>query len=120
MNLLQLVLSKRRITGIFNQSIMEDGMLEPIVLFASGTDSAGGKGSEKSGRQDIEEPQASDDKRGKNNDGRAQQEDITNKATDEKENASITEPDTNLTGDTGNLDIGQTDLGASGSGAEDL
>ncbi len=32
---------------------------------------------------------------------------------------SITDADSPLTGDTGNLEIGQTDLGASGTGAED-
>lgn len=32
---------------------------------------------------------------------------------------SITDPESPLTGDTGNLEIGQTDLGASGTGAED-
>ena len=32
---------------------------------------------------------------------------------------SITDPDSPLTGDTGNLEIGQTDLGASGTGIED-
>jgi hypothetical protein len=32
---------------------------------------------------------------------------------------SITDPDSPLTGDTGNLELGQTDLGASGTGAED-
>jgi hypothetical protein len=32
---------------------------------------------------------------------------------------SITDPESPLTGDTGNLELGQTDLGASGTGAED-
>jgi hypothetical protein len=32
---------------------------------------------------------------------------------------SITDPNSPLTGDTGNLELGQTDLGASGTGAED-
>ncbi len=32
---------------------------------------------------------------------------------------SITDPHSPLTGDTGNLELGQTDLGASGTGAED-
>ncbi len=32
---------------------------------------------------------------------------------------SITDPDSPLTGDTGNLELGQTDLGASGTGSED-
>lgn len=32
---------------------------------------------------------------------------------------SITDPKSPLTGDTGNLELGQTDLGASGTGAED-
>ena len=32
---------------------------------------------------------------------------------------SITDADSPLTGDTGNLELGQTDLGASGTGAED-
>ncbi len=38
----------------------------------------------------------------------------------EPSDKSITQPDTDLTGDTGNLNKGQTDLGASGTGAEDL
>ena len=32
---------------------------------------------------------------------------------------SITDPKSPLTGDTGNLELGQTDLGASGTGSED-
>ena len=32
---------------------------------------------------------------------------------------SITDADSPLTGDTGNLELGQTDLGASGTGSED-
>ncbi len=32
---------------------------------------------------------------------------------------SITDPNSPLTGDTGNLELGQTDLGASGTGSED-
>ncbi len=35
------------------------------------------------------------------------------------ESGSITDADTPLTGDTGNMEVGQTDLGASGTGAED-
>lgn len=37
----------------------------------------------------------------------------------EDQSDSITDADTPLTGDTGNMELGQTDLGASGTGAED-
>ncbi len=118
MNLVQLTFLTKRITGLSNHFNLEQNYMEPAILYASQEDSSGGQGGEKTGRQEVEESQASDDKRAKTNTGRDK--DIANKAKDEKENASITEPDTNLTGDTGNLDIGQTDLGASGTGAEDL
>ncbi len=120
MNLLQIELLQKSISGLSNQLNMEVTNSEPAILFSSQKDSAGGRGTDKSGSQEIEEHQASDSKREKDSTGKAQGEEITNKANDERENASITEPDTNLTGDTGNLDIGQTDLGASGTGAEDL
>jgi hypothetical protein len=95
---------------------------QAFIIFASQTDSAGGQANN-SRKQEIDASQASDNKRAKgDNIGRAEagSEDITNKAKDQQENASITQPDTNLTGDTGNLDIGQTDLGASGTGAENI
>ena len=115
MNLTQIELLTKK---IFGRNIQPD--IEPARLFASQSDSAGGSGKEKTIPQDQVEPQASNRKREKETTGKAQEEEIANKAKDEKENASITEPDSNLTGDTGNLDIGQTDLGASGTGAEDL
>jgi hypothetical protein len=91
------------------------------ILFSSSAESSGGGASHDSGKQEIDALQASDAKREKkDNTGQAEGEDIANQANDQKKDASITEPDTNLTGDTGNLDIGQTDLGASGTGAEDL
>ena|SRR5688572_23299263 len=120
MNLTQIILLEKMVYKAVNQLEVIENILETSIIYSSQTDSAGGRG-KKSGKQDIDAPQASDDKRKKkDNTGKAQGEDISNKAKDQKEGASITDPDTNLTGDTGNLDIGQTDLGASGTGTEDL
>jgi hypothetical protein len=121
MNIFQITLLEKLIFKGNSLAGSEVNQVPIEIEFASPTDSAGGKKGENSGKQDIDAPQASDDKRKKtDNTGRTQGEDITNKSKDQREDASITQPDTNLTGDTGNLDVGQTDLGASGTGAEDL
>ena len=119
MNLAQMILMEKISSTESNQVKMEDNLLEPFILYASQTESAGNRGEKSGNKEEIDAPQASDNKREKDTTGKTQ-EDIVNQAKDQKEDASITEPDTNLTGDTGNLDIGQTDLGASGTGAEDL
>ncbi len=46
--------------------------------------------------------------------------DISDDEQEPNKEESITNPHSDLTGDTGNLNIGQTDLGASGTGAENL
>jgi hypothetical protein len=121
MNIIQKGLLEKMISETYHPTGTGESQAAMEILYASPNGSAGGKKREDSGEHEIDAPQASDDKRAKqDNTGRAQGEDIANKAKDQKEDASITEPDTNLTGDTGNLDIGQTDLGASGTGAEDL
>jgi hypothetical protein len=120
MNITQIRLVQKITSVPCNYSSMEVSQVQTDLLYASPSNSAGGAG-EDTGKPDTDAPQASDDKRQKqDNTGRAEGEDVTNQAKDQRDEASITEPDTNLTGDTGNLDIGQTDLGASGTGAEDL
>jgi hypothetical protein len=120
MNITQILSVQKIISGSCYYSNEEASHIQTDFLYASPSNSAGGAG-EDTGKSDTDAPQASDDKRRKqDNTGRAEGEDVTNQEKDQREEASITEPDTNLTGDTGNLDIGQTDLGASGTGAEDL
>lgn len=121
MNIFQIALLEKLIFKCNYVAGSEVNLVHTEVAYASPTNSAGGKKGGNSDNQDQDASQASDDKREKtDNTGRTQGEDITNKSKDQREDASITQPDTNLTGDTGNLDAGQTDLGASGTGAEDL
>ncbi len=120
MNLEKIIFLKRHVLQHAFNSVNTCKWEEAYFIFASPANSAGGQANT-AGKQEIDAAQASDNKRAKgDNTGQAETEDITNKAKDQQEDASITQPDTNLTGDTGNLDIGQTDLGASGTGAENI
>jgi len=78
MNLTQIELLTKK---LFGKNLQSD--IEPARLFASQSDSAGGSGKEKTSPQDQVEPQASDRKREKETTGKAQKEEIVNKAKDE-------------------------------------
>jgi hypothetical protein len=76
-----------------------DGLLSA----APGGGSGGGKPSEEKASSDTESEKTN----------------TTGHSRAKDESGSITDADTPLTGDTGNMELGQTDLGASGTGAED-
>lgn len=74
---------------------------EPILLAAPGKGGGKPSGEKTPGEAESKKPGPPDRDR-QENDAR-----------------SITDPESPLTGDTGNMELGQTDLGASGTGAED-
>ena len=88
-------------------------------LSASPNNTAGGSNQGSAAREEAnssttDKKQVQDDPTAKS------EEDSTNKANNQQDKDYITHPDSNLTGELGNSDMGQTDLGASGSGAKDL
>lgn len=93
-------------------------LINESYLCASSENSSGGKKADTSKEESEENdaPVISERSELKRN----PKADISNNKQEPNKDETITNPHSDLTGDTGNLNIGQTDLGASGTGAENL
>jgi hypothetical protein len=103
--------------SIFGQQTEAVSTFDDNSVTWAGPENTGAGGKNKSGTGRTEEDE---NKRGTPHEKPAENSPAGKAGNSNESHGSITDADSPLTGDNGNSDIGQTDLGASGTGAEDL